>query len=134
MPAQLRQTAPFLRGPIPMSWLAKAAKLPGQALFAGLLLWHEAGMRKSRTVAFHTAKMVSAGFHEDTARRAIRELERASLVTVERLPGRLMRVTLPPASGDSTNPSALPHTDCGPVSSISGESPLLRNPAMCSSG
>ena len=40
----------FLKGPIPMSWLVRAGKLPGKAIHVGLSLWFYAGMRKSGQV------------------------------------------------------------------------------------
>ena len=47
-PGQRRRlrAAPFLRGPIPLSWLASAAQLRKPALPAGLGLWFVRGVSK----------------------------------------------------------------------------------------
>jgi hypothetical protein len=84
----------FLKGPIPWPWLTLAALLPGKALQVALLLWREAGCRKSRTVAFCLSHGRELGIGKDTARRALRRLAEAGLVSVHRLPGRGLKVTL----------------------------------------
>ena len=50
-PPRHRQGEAFLKGPIPMAWLALAARLPGRALHMGLVLWYWAGITKRRVVA-----------------------------------------------------------------------------------
>lgn len=37
---------PFLRGPVPIPWLASAAQLPGKTLHVGIMLWFMAGILK----------------------------------------------------------------------------------------
>jgi DNA-binding transcriptional ArsR family regulator len=91
--------AGFLRGPVPWGWLESAARLPGQALAVSLALWRKAGMRRRRTVKLCLGR-VGLGVSKQAARRAVRALEQAGLVTVRRLPGRGLEVTLrdaPPA-------------------------------------
>jgi hypothetical protein len=68
--------------------------LPGKSLAVGLLLWREFGCTKDRTVHFCLARAVTEGIPTTTARRAIRELERAGLVTIRRKPGRGLEVTI----------------------------------------
>jgi hypothetical protein len=69
-------------------------QLPGKALAIGLMLWKEAGCERKRTVNFCLAHARADGIPTTTARRAIRELERAGLVTIYRKPGRGLEVTL----------------------------------------
>jgi hypothetical protein len=85
---------PFLKGPIPMSWLQAAAVLPGRALHVGLAIWHLVGLRSSETVLL--SGFVLKGLHVDryATRRALRSLEGAGLVSVERHRGRRPRVTV----------------------------------------
>jgi hypothetical protein len=73
--------------------LEAAARLPGQALALSLCLWREVGRRKTRTVRLCLGR-VGLGVSEQAARRALRELERARLVSVLRKPGRGLEVTL----------------------------------------
>jgi hypothetical protein len=93
-PPRHRPGGQFLKGPIPLAWLAAAGRLPHRALHVGILLWFEAGCRKARTVTFCLARGETMGLGMDTARRALRELERAGLVTIQRRPGRGLGVTL----------------------------------------
>lgn len=91
---QLFKTGRFLKGPVPWLWLKRAMALPGKALAVGLILWQEAGCQKNRTVYFSLARAAADGIPPTTARRAIRALERARLVTICRKPGRGLEVTL----------------------------------------
>jgi hypothetical protein len=90
----------FLRGPVPWPWLEAAARLPGKALAVALCLWREAGRRRRRTVTLSLTR-AGLGVREAAARRALRSLETAGLVTVLRKPGRGLEVTLldAPATG-----------------------------------
>jgi hypothetical protein len=81
-------------GPLPWAWLERAARLPHKALQVLLRLSLEAGYRRRRTVSLCLDRLAGSGVKERTARRGLRELERAGLVSVQRLPGRALRVTL----------------------------------------
>src|SRR5262245_55817923 len=78
----------FLKGPVPWRWLARAMALPGKALAVGLILWQLRGMVRGETVLFCLPRAAADGIPTTTARRAIRALEGAGLVAVERRPGR----------------------------------------------
>jgi hypothetical protein len=84
----------FLRGPIPWDWLQHAARLRGSALHAAVLLWFEAGCRKSQTVSINLTRAAEFRLSPDTMSRALRELETAGLVSVQRPPGRCLQVTI----------------------------------------
>jgi hypothetical protein len=88
------QRGKFLKGPISWAWLCRAMRLPGKSLAIGLMLWRESGCAKDRTVRFCLARAAGEGIPTTTARRAIRELERAGLVTIRRKPGRGLEVTI----------------------------------------
>ena len=74
----------FLKGPVPWPWLQRAMQLPGKALAVGLMLWLQHGLTGRRTVHFCLAHAVADGIPTTTARRAIRELERAGLGRVDK--------------------------------------------------
>jgi hypothetical protein len=88
------QQGQFLKGPISWAWLRRAMRLPGKSLAIGLMLWRESGCVKDRTVRFCLARAAADGIPTTTARRAIRELERAGLVAILRKPGRGLEVTI----------------------------------------
>jgi hypothetical protein len=89
-----RKKPRFLKGPVPWPWLLQAMKLPGKALAIGLMLWFRRGLTGRRTVHFCLGRAAADGIPTTTARRAMRELERAGLVTIERRPGRGLDVTI----------------------------------------
>jgi hypothetical protein len=84
----------FLKGPIPWPWLQRASRLPGKALAVGLVLWFEAGCRKAGTISFRLSQAVAMEMHANTARRGLRALEVAKLVTIRQRPGRYLEVTI----------------------------------------
>lgn len=89
-----RQSKPFLKGPVPMEWLYQAGTLPGQCLHVGLVLWHEAGIVGDQTVRFRPKKALRFGMHRDTARRALKNLESAGLVSICSKPGQCLEVRI----------------------------------------
>jgi hypothetical protein len=93
-PPRHRQGEKFLKGPIPWAWVARAIPLNGKALAVALVLWQEAGCKKSRTVRFRPNQTDSTGMHRSTARRGLRALEAAKLVTTRQIPGQCLEVTL----------------------------------------
>jgi hypothetical protein len=84
----------FLKGPVSWEWIRRAMRLPGKALAVGMMLWLEHGMTGRWTVHFCLARAAAEGIPTTTARRAIRVLERAGLVTILRKPGCGLEVTI----------------------------------------
>ena len=73
----------FLRGPIPLSWLSQAAKLPGKAPLAiALALWFESGRKKDREVKLTTP--IAERFIGDRRlkSRGLKGLQSAGLIEV----------------------------------------------------
>jgi hypothetical protein len=93
-PPRHRQGEKFLKGPIPWIWLERTLPLPGKALHVALLLWKEAGCRRSRTVRLCLSSDLPGGLNRQSARRGLRQLAGAGLVTVRPRPGRGLEVTL----------------------------------------
>lgn len=84
----------FLRGPIPGTWLTRAAELSYRALRVGLALWYLVGLRKSRTVKPTGDTWRRFALLPDSARKGLSHLEQAGLVAVDRHGGRCPVVTV----------------------------------------
>ena len=83
----------FLKGPIPWSWIAAAAALPGQALLVGLCVWRLAGATNSRTVSFGNSDLKPLRIDRAAKSRALHALEQAGLIKVARQPSRFPKIT-----------------------------------------
>ena len=78
-----RATRPFLKGPVPLDWLAAAHAAGGSALAAGVALWFQRGVRGTDA----PVKMTSAvrrrmRLSQDGARRGVSALEAAGLARI----------------------------------------------------
>ena len=84
----------FLKGPVPLIWLGRAACCGGKALQVALILWYRAGLQKSSTVKVPgwTAKLFGLDRHAKT--RGLKALEEAGLVSITRRQGCSPQVTL----------------------------------------
>jgi hypothetical protein len=74
---------PYIRT-LPLEWTILASGLPGKALHVGIVLWFYAGLSKSLTVKLTRSRLGRFGIHPETGRRALRNLEEARLVRVQR--------------------------------------------------
>ena len=93
--SQKRHHQHFLRGPVPIPWLARATALPGCALAVGLAVWFSAGRsRKQTELSICNTLLGQFGVQRVAGYRGLRALEQAGLVTVERHRGRCPRVTI----------------------------------------
>ena len=84
----------FLRGPVPMKWLAIAARQKGKALHVAIVIWQQAGMKKSSTVSLPNKQLKEFGVDRFAKARALKELSKVGLITVERHPGRSPVITI----------------------------------------
>jgi len=84
----------FLKGPIPLADIARAARLPGQALGLFLAVHHRTALTGSSSVTLPAALLQQLGISRDAKARALHTLEQASLVTVERASGRTAKIQL----------------------------------------
>jgi len=89
-----RQLHPFLRGPVPLWWLGRAAVLPGKALAVGIALWYRKGVTDRDIVRPSWKLWEKFGIGRHAAYRALRNLEAAGLVAVERQVGKNPTVTI----------------------------------------
>lgn len=90
----------FLKGPIPLEWLGAAARLPGRTLHAALALWLEAGFRNSLVVPLSNMQGQKFGLDRNSKYRALKWLEQAGLIAVERKLGRSPVITIQKLSRD----------------------------------
>lgn len=78
-----RPQEPFLRGPVPMAWLAKAQTLTKAAMGMAIALWFQKGVRgQGGPVKVTKAVRRHIGLSNDQARRGIQALAVAGLVRV----------------------------------------------------
>ena len=86
----------FVKGPIPWTWISRAARLPGRSLHVALAIWLLAGMLRKRTVALNGRLLTDMGVGRHSAYRALRALEGDGLLQVGRKPGASPIVTIRP--------------------------------------
>jgi hypothetical protein len=95
----------FLKGPIPWTWIIQAAQLPGKALHVATVTWFLAGMKNSAVIRLSVSKLHMLGVRRHSAYRALKALEGAQLISVERHTGRSPIVTIlasNPPTGEKT--------------------------------
>jgi hypothetical protein len=94
MPPRPKHKGMFIRGPIPLDWLSRAAMLPGRSLHVAMALWFMAGLKKTRIVPISNVTGLQFGLDRNAKYRALEWLEQADLISVERRTGRAPIVTI----------------------------------------
>ena len=95
----------FLLGPIPWHWLEVAGQHRGRGLHVAIALWHLATMERNAQVSLPLAMLRGLGVGRHAARRGLKALERAGVVSVVRGRGKA-------AVGTSVSaPEAVPDDD-----------------------
>lgn len=89
-----RSGGKFVKGPLPLSWLIAAGKLPGKALVVGVGLWYLSGLTGTKVVKPTGSLWQSMCISRQAAYRSIAALERQGLVEVKRRPGCAPVITL----------------------------------------
>jgi hypothetical protein len=85
----------FLRGPIPVLWLAIATDYGKAAAKVALALWHLSGMAKrATTVSLSNVVMGRWGVSDKAKCRALKKLKEAGLVSTRRVGNQSIEVTL----------------------------------------
>jgi hypothetical protein len=84
----------FLRGPVHLDWLSRAAALPGRSLHVAIAVWFMAGLKKTRVVPVSNITGLLFGLDRNAKYRALEWLETANLISVERQVGRAPVVTI----------------------------------------
>jgi hypothetical protein len=91
-----KRVVPFLKGPVPMRWLERAARLSGKALVVGIGLWHLSGLTCKTEIRATGTLWKRLGISRQAVYRGLRALEREGLISVVRHPGQNPIVTLIP--------------------------------------
>jgi DNA-binding transcriptional ArsR family regulator len=78
----------FLKGPIPLGWLTRAATLHGRALHVAIAIWFRAGMEGPTGLRVSNTLAAEFGVDRHAKNRAVRSLEDAGLISVTRECGR----------------------------------------------
>ncbi len=94
VPAGGVKPAGFIKGPLPLDWMQRAARLPGKTLQVALTLWYLAGLQKSRTVKLASKPLEAMGVSRDAKYDALARLAAAGLIAVDQKPGQAPIVTL----------------------------------------
>ena len=89
-----RMIGRFLKGPIAMPDIARAARLGGRTLAVYLAVHHQTALTGKRTVSLPKGLLADLGIDKDAKARGLRALEATGLVTVERVKGRAAKVEL----------------------------------------
>jgi DNA-binding transcriptional ArsR family regulator len=84
----------FIAGPIDVSWVVQARRLGATPLLVGLALWHLRGLRRAETFTVSNLMLQEWGVRPDAKSRALRALEGAGLIRVERCGKRSPHVSL----------------------------------------
>ena len=84
----------FIAGPVDVAWICEASRLGVKALLVGLALWHIRGLRKTDTFIVSNLMVAEWGVQPDAKSRALRKLEKAGLVSIERREKRSPLVSL----------------------------------------
>ncbi len=88
LPPRPGEGEPFIRGPIPFSWVALASRLPGSCLIVGMAA-RFLRSRYPQKASWSVAEIGwRAGLEERSARRTLQALSEAGLIEVIRKPGR----------------------------------------------
>ena len=99
---RLSPDASFIAGPVDIEWLSQARKLGVTALWVGLILWFLRGLRRSDSFLVSNKMLRKWGIEPDAKTRALRKLEKAQLIAVERRGRRSPMVTILPVQMKST--------------------------------
>ena len=100
-----RQSGHFLKGPVPLSWLQAAGRLPGKTLHVALQLRFWAGVQKQSTVRLNLSGLADWGLHRTAASRGLAHLEKAGLARVLKTPGGVAKVTIVEEPDAQSDPS-----------------------------
>jgi hypothetical protein len=85
---------PFLMGPILLGELAPIAQMPGKALAVWLLIRHRSDLSRGDWITLPRTLLEKWGIRKDAKAEALRRLEDAGLIRVERPKGYMLKVKL----------------------------------------
>jgi len=87
--AAKRQSAHFLKGPIPLTWLERASNLSGKTLTVGLVIWYRSGLSSTKTgIRIPSELRKRFGIERKAYYTALAAMEEAGLIGVQRRIGK----------------------------------------------
>jgi hypothetical protein len=89
-----KKSEPFLKGPIPLVWISKVSILPGKAFQTALAILWLSDMAGGGPIKLSRQAMQRFSLSADAARDAVKRLEAARVITVERKAGQRHSITL----------------------------------------
>jgi len=84
----------FLKGPIMLNWLIRASILPCKTLEVGIVLWYYSGVKKSRRFGLPNKILKEFGVNRYAKARALKQLLKAGLISMEQGTGKSPVITL----------------------------------------
>lgn len=79
--APRESSEPFIKGPIPISWLVMADSLPGKyTLRTALVIFYVQGLGSTKKIVLDRFHFDLFGIKKDSARRALDRLQKAGLI------------------------------------------------------
>lgn len=84
----------FIKGPLPLPWMRRAAALPGKTMHVALVLWYLVGLHKSQTVRLSKKELLHMSISRDAKYDALKRLAQAGLVSIKQRPGQSPLVTV----------------------------------------
>lgn len=84
----------FLKGPVPLAWLSKAARLPGKTSEVAIVIWFLSGMKKTSIIALSNKILNRFGVDRFAKYRALKQLQKESLILIEQDKGRSPLITI----------------------------------------
>jgi len=89
----------FLKGPISLDDLSKVAALPGKTLATMIAIWILDSIHNGETFKLSMALLRKLSVGRNAAYSALKHLEDAGIITVDRLSGRLTLITMTERGG-----------------------------------
>lgn len=107
----------FIRGPIPLEWVARASRGggKGKALHLAMLIWHKCGLEKqSRTVKIGAKELRQFGIERHALYRASSKLEGLGLVAINRKAGASYTFTILDIAPRNEGGAEVKSAECSP--------------------
>ena len=86
----------FVKGPIPLDCVVRAAQLPGKALCLLLLIYYRTGASGTEWVTIPRRLLNEAGINREAKRRALRQLKAAGMIHIKQTHGYQSQMRLSP--------------------------------------
>jgi hypothetical protein len=94
----------FVKGPIPLDRVVRAAQLPGKALCLLLLIYYRTGASGTEWVTIPRSLLDEVGINREAKRRALRHLEYIGMIHIKQTKGYQTKVRLRPVRKLSGRP------------------------------